>query len=79
MQARDEAESRAIARLIAQIDSIDQWRDRVGRRVVLMFVGTFAFALALLVWVAKSAVDHPPAPMNHPGPRVPAVLKSARA
>ena len=79
MQVRDEEEARAVARLIAQIDSIDAWRERVGRRVVLLFAGTFVFALALLVWVAISAVEHPPAPMNHPGPKVPAVLKSSRA
>ncbi|MBE7543871.1 MAG: hypothetical protein HS123_16080 [Solibacteraceae bacterium] len=62
-----QAEERAVRRLIAEIDSIDAWRDRVGWRVVYLFMGTFAAALVLLVWSVKS-LRSPPSPMAHPGP-----------
>jgi hypothetical protein len=70
-----QSEEQAVRRLIAEIDSIDAWRDRIGWRVVYLFMGTFAVALVLLVWSVKYAYDHPPGPMDHPGPRVPGVLR----
>lgn len=79
MQTQERDEDQAVARLIAQINSLDAWRNRTGRRVVYLFLGTFAAALFLLVWMAKSAVEHPAAPVNHPGPKVPGVLKSYRS
>ncbi|MBN9663014.1 MAG: hypothetical protein J0H49_32750 [Acidobacteria bacterium] len=76
MELPTDQESRAIERLIAEIDQLDAYRDRVGRRVILAFVFTFAIALSLLVYIAlfggpaRSSV-------RHPGPRVPGVLKDA--
>lgn len=52
MKTTVDEESRAVARLIAEIDSIDRWRDRVGRRVMVLFALVFALALGLLGWVA---------------------------
>lgn len=78
MQTQERDEERAMARLIAEIDSLDAWKNRVGRRVVYLFLGTFAAAMVLLVWAAKSAIEHPPGPTQHPGPRVPGVLRSYR-
>jgi hypothetical protein len=49
---KDASEERAMKRLIAEIDSIDAWRDRVGWRVVYLFMGTFVVALTLLAWSA---------------------------
>jgi type VI protein secretion system component VasF len=72
---REQSEDRAMARLIAEIDALDAWRDRVGRRVVYLFLATFAVALALLLWSVKYAITHPPGPLEHPGPRVPGVLR----
>ncbi|MCL4793422.1 MAG: hypothetical protein KJZ84_02610 [Bryobacteraceae bacterium] len=72
---REQTEERAVRRLIAEIDSIDAWRDRVGWRVVYLFMGTFAAALVLLVWSVKYAYESPPGPMAHPGPKVPGVLR----
>lgn len=69
------AEERAIEKLIAQIDSIDQWRERTGRRVLWLFAITFACALSLLLWVAVSQ-GPPEAPQRPAGPRVPAVLQN---
>lgn len=76
MPVREDAESRAIKRLIADIDSIDKWRDRIGRRIVAMFFGIFLFAVSLLSYVATHAQDRvsPPAiGRQHPG-----VLRSYR-
>ena len=53
------SESRAIAKLIAQIDDLDALRDQVGRRVIALFLITFAGALTLLVYVALHG-DPPP-------------------
>lgn len=64
-----------MARLIAEIDALDAWRDRVGRRVVCLFMMTFAAALVLLFWAVTHAHEHPPGPMAHPGPRVAGVLR----
>jgi len=72
---RDKSEEQAVRRLIAQIDSLDAWKDRIGWRVVYLFMGTFAAALTLLVWTVKYAHDNPPGPMEHPGPRVQGVLR----
>jgi hypothetical protein len=74
MQTANSAESRAIRNLIAQIDDIDRWRDRVGRRVIGLFLGVFVFAVGLLLYVVTHA--HPPQQTRAPGPRVPGVLKS---
>jgi hypothetical protein len=68
-------EAGAIRRLVAEIDSIDAWRDRVGRRILVLFFSTFAGALCLLVWT----VTHAESVVKMPGPRVPGVLHSERA
>ncbi|MBI4891277.1 MAG: hypothetical protein HY821_11685 [Acidobacteria bacterium] len=74
MRTQTGNEARAIEHLIAQIDSIDQWRDRVGRRVVCLFLLVFVAALTLLYWVARQG---PPASLKRPeGPRAPAVLQN---
>lgn len=66
-------ETRAVAKLIAQIDALDAWRNRPGRRVLLLFAAVFLAALCLLGWVAL--FDGPPRKLQTPpGPRVPAVL-----
>jgi hypothetical protein len=70
MQTTDRDEARAIERLIAEIDEIDRWRDRVGRRIVGLFLCTFLLSLGLLAWVVMDARDNPPGPLEHPGPRV---------
>jgi len=75
MRAEQKAEARAVARLIAQIDSIDAWRDRVGRRILLVFLVTFAFAIGLLIWTVKQAQINPPAIQKPPGQAVPPVLR----
>ena len=75
MRTNEQAEERAVARLIAQIDSIDAWRDRVGRRVMCLFLVTFVFAVGLLFWTVKQASDNPPGTQTPPGPQVPAVLR----
>ncbi|MGD0000851.1 MAG: hypothetical protein ABSE21_12200 [Bryobacteraceae bacterium] len=67
-------ETRAIGRLIQEIDSIEAWRDRTGRRIVVLFLATFAAAACLLVWAAM----HAQAVVAPPGPRVPGVLHSAK-
>lgn len=68
-------EQGAIQRLIDQIDSIDTWKDRVGRRIVILFFTTFVSALGLLVWSVSHAQDI----VKTPGPRVPGVIHSERA
>lgn len=75
-EARDVTgeEARAVRRLIAEIDSLDAWRDRVGRRILVLFFSTFAGALCLLVW----AVTHTENVVRTPGPRVPGVMHSER-
>jgi len=74
MAARLDDESRAIERLIAEIDAIGRRRDRTGRQVIWVFGITFAAALCLLAWVALFA--GPPARIiKMDGPRAPAVLK----
>lgn len=76
MTSHSDSEARAIRRLIAEIDSLDDWRDRVGRRVIYAFLGTFAFALSLLIYVVVS--EGPPRRLAYPpGPRVPGVLHAA--
>lgn len=73
LKSDTDAEARAVQRLIAQIDALDQWRDRTGRRVIWLFGVTFLAALSLLVWVA--VFDGAPAGLKTaPGPRAPAVL-----
>ncbi|MGO9242331.1 MAG: hypothetical protein ACLQBJ_16130 [Bryobacteraceae bacterium] len=67
-------ETRAIWRLIQEVDSIDTWRDRTGRRIVALFLATFAGAVCLLLWtVMDSRTIAAP-----PGPRVHGVLHSAK-
>ncbi len=70
----DSEEEDAIRRLVAEIDSLDGWRDRVGRKILVLFLSTFAGALCLLGW----AVTHTENVVKMPGPRVPGVLHSAR-
>ena len=67
-------ETRAIWQLIHEVDSIDEWRDRTGRRIVALFLATFAAAACLLVWAAT----HTESIVRPPGPRVPGVLHSAK-
>lgn len=76
MRLEGNAESTAIRNLIAQIDEIDRWRDRVGRRIVGLFLCVFAFAVGLLLYVVQ--YEHPPRQLRHPGPKVPGVLKGFR-
>ncbi|MBE0658002.1 MAG: hypothetical protein IH602_09950 [Bryobacteraceae bacterium] len=75
MRTSEQDEERAVERLIAQIDSIDAWRDRVGRRIVCLFLLTFAFAVGLLFWTVKQVHGNPPGTQTPPGPQVPAVLR----
>jgi hypothetical protein len=72
MQA--DQETRAIWRLIREIDSIDAWRDRTGRRIVVLFLATFAGAVGLLTWAAT----HAQTMAAPPGPKVHGVLHSAK-
>ena len=68
-------ETRAIRRLIAEVDSLDAWRNRTGRRIIVLFVGTFAGAVCLLFWTAMHSQ-----PVVFPtGPRVRPVLVEERA
>jgi hypothetical protein len=73
--AAEEHEEGAIRRLITEIDSLDSWRDRVGKRILVLFFSTFATALGLLVW----AVTHTESLVKTPGPRVPGVFHSERS
>jgi hypothetical protein len=75
MRTGNQDEARAVARLIAEIDSIDAWRDRIGRRVICLFLATFAFAVGLLIWTVDQAHGNPPGTPDPPGPQVPAVLR----
>lgn len=60
------SEARAIAKLIAQIDNLDHLRDQVGRRVIAIFLLTFACALTLLLYVALHGGPPPTAlPRGH--------------
>jgi hypothetical protein len=71
-----ETEARAIAKLIAQIDDLDAVRDQVGRRVIALFMVTFAAALTLLFYVALH--DDPLTRLASPGSaRVQPVLPGA--
>ena len=72
MQA--DRETRAIWHLIREVDSIDAWRDRTGRRILALFLATFAGAACLLFWAAT----HTESIVAPPGPRVPGVLHSAK-
>lgn len=77
MTARLDDETRAIQKLIAEINEIGRRRDRTGRHVIWAFGITFAAALCLLAWVALFA--GPPARVvKMDGPRAPAVLKQFR-
>jgi hypothetical protein len=68
-------EERAVRRLIAEIDSLDAWRDRAGKRILVLFFCTFAAALCLLFW----AVAHSGNVARPPGPHVPGVMHSELA
>lgn len=77
MAHSDSAERAAVARLIAEINALGAWRERVGRRIILLFLGTFACALGLLFYIA--AFEGPPIePQTPPGPRVNGVLRGYR-
>lgn len=69
-------ESQAIRKLIAEIDSLDALSNRLGWRIVYLFLGTFACAVSLLFYVA---VYETPSHVvqKQPGPRVQPVLRSA--
>lgn len=74
MRAGLDDETRAIQRLIEEINAIGRRRDRTGRQVLWAFGITFTAALCLLAWVALFA--GPPARIvKIDGPRAPAVLK----
>jgi hypothetical protein len=73
MPTADTPESRAIRNLISQIDDIDRWRERVGRRLIALFLCVFCFAVGLLLYVVT--FEHPAQRAVPPGPRVPGVLK----
>ncbi|MGQ9916502.1 MAG: hypothetical protein ACUVS7_03705 [Bryobacteraceae bacterium] len=76
MPARLDDETRAIEKLIAEINAIGRRRDRTGRQVLWAFGITFTAALCLLAWVALFA--GPPARIvKIDGPRAPAVLQQA--
>ena len=70
----DDAEEKAVANLIAEINSLDSWRDRVGRRIIALFLGTFAFAVGMLCYVAAYEGPSPIKPAS--GPKVHGVLQS---
>lgn len=77
MPARLDDETRAVQKLIAEINAIGRRRDRTGRQVIWAFGITFAAALCLLAWVALFA--GPPARVvRMDGPRAPAVLQQFR-
>ncbi|NWF83578.1 MAG: hypothetical protein HXY18_07095 [Bryobacteraceae bacterium] len=77
MNRRQDAENAAVARLIAEIDALDAWRERVGRRIILLFLSTFAGALGLLFYIA--AFEGAPRELKTPpGPRAAPVLRGAR-
>jgi predicted MFS family arabinose efflux permease len=63
--------------LIAEIDALDRWRDRVGWRIIYLFLGVFAFAVGLLIYTAMEGQPRTTR-AEHPGPRVPGVLRPAR-
>jgi len=72
MQKLDEStEERAIQKLIEEINDLDRWRDRVGRRILTLFAFGFAVAMALLMWVASS--NSPRVFPRHPLQASPAV------
>ena len=74
MTPREDAESTAVAKLIAEINALDAWRERVGRRIIYLFLGTFACAVGLLFYIA--AFEGPPSSLRvPPGPKVPGVLR----
>ncbi len=76
MHARLDDETRAVEKLIAEINAIGRRRDRTGIHVLWAFGITFAGALCLLAWIALFA--GPPARVvKMDGPRAPAVLKQA--
>lgn len=73
----EDSESTAVRKLIAEINALDAWRERVGRRIIVLFLGTFAGALGLLFYIA--AFEGPPRELKTPpGPRTPAVLRGLR-
>jgi hypothetical protein len=67
-------ESAAIRKLIREIDTIDGARDRTGRRILVLFLTSFAGSVCLLFWTVTHAQNIVPTP----GPRVPGVLQAAR-
>jgi hypothetical protein len=77
MTTGQDIEARAVERLIAEIDAIDRWKDRVARRILMLFALTFMSAIALLVWVVL--YEHPRSNLQHPGPRVPPVLRGFKS
>lgn len=77
MDNRKDPESAAVAKLISEINALDAWRERVGRRIIMLFLGTFAGALGLLFYIA--AFEGAPRELKTPpGPRVPPVLRGVR-
>lgn len=68
VRAADGEEEGTIRRLVAEIDSLDELRDHVGKRILVLFFSTFAGALCLLVW----AVTHTANVVTPPGRACPA-------
>lgn len=62
MKSEVSDETRAVEKLIAQIDALDDWRNRPGRRIIALFAAVFLAALALLGWAAL--FDAPPRPSS---------------
>ena len=62
MQSELDQETRAVNKLIAEIDSLDRWRDRVARRIIVIFVAGFVLSVALLAWMVGHAQRYVAAP-----------------
>ncbi len=78
MNHSEHSETAAVDKLIAEIDALDAWRERVGRRIIVLFAGAFAAALLLLFYIA--AFEGPPPELKAPpGPRVNPVLRGVRS
>jgi len=62
MQSQADQETRAVHKLIAEIDALDRWRDRIARRIIVIFVAGFVLAVGLLAWMVGHAQRYVAAP-----------------
>lgn len=53
MHSSLDQETRAVHRLIDEIDALDRWRDRTGRHLLAAFAAGFLLAAGLLVWTIR--------------------------